>query len=288
MPTGRGLGLASAARLAIAATTACGFIGCASPLHRAERIAARGDLRPLVIDGAGLHHRAFARSGSAREPLVIFIEGDGSPWVDGGIRVATDPTPHSPLALELAAATPGPVLYLGRPCYFDFVSEKGCSGASWTSQRYCAELVGSMTAAATRYATGHGFKQVLLVGYSGGGTIAALMARDMPAVVGLVTVAGNLDPDTWARLHGYLPLSGRNPALEPALPMKLLQLHLVGGRDRNVPYAAASAYLQHLAPKDVMQFEDFDHACCWTRVWPAVYARMRARLAPDVSTASAN
>lgn len=259
-------------------TAACSFVGCASPLHRAERIATEADLRPLVLDGAGLHHRAFARTGPAREPLAIFIDGDGSPWVDGGTRVATDPTPHNPVALQLAAATPGPVLYLGRPCYFDFVSEEGCSAAAWTSERYSAQVVRSMTAAASRYVKEHGFKQVLLVGYSGGGTIAALMARDMPAVVGLVTVAGNLDPDSWTRLHGYLPLAGRNPALERPLPTGVLQLHLVGGRDRNVPYAVARRYLQRLPVTDVMQFEDFNHACCWTRVWPDVYARTRATL----------
>ncbi len=35
--------------------------------------------------------------------LVIFIEGDGSPWVDGGRSVASDPSPKSAVALDLAS-----------------------------------------------------------------------------------------------------------------------------------------------------------------------------------------
>jgi pimeloyl-ACP methyl ester carboxylesterase len=137
-----------------------------------------------------------------------------------------------------------------------------------------------MTAAATVFITQHHFQHVLLVGYSGGATIAALMARDLPGLIGFISVAGNLDPDTWAQLHGYLPLAGSlNPSLQPALSTALPQWYLVGQRDTNVPAAATARYLERVPPGRVWSYPRFDHACCWVSEWPAIYTRVAAELA---------
>lgn len=126
------------------------------------------------------------------------------------------------------------------------------------------------------------------MGYSGGGTLAALMARDLPHVTGLVTIAGNLDPDAWARLHGYLPLEGsRNPALEPPLPSRLLQWYLVGQRDTNVPPGATMRYFERVPPARVWSYPQFDHKCCWTRQWPSIFARISAELTTADAAATA-
>lgn len=233
-----------------------------------------------MLEGIGFQHRAFAAVRGPADLLVLFIEGDGSPWIDGGRRVAADPTPHKPLALQLAAATPASVLYLGRPCYLAPVRPRGCSEELWTSQRYSAAVVASMTAAAGTYIAEHHFERVLLVGYSGGGTLAALMAGNMPRAVGLVTIAANLDPDAWTRVHGYLPLQGSlNPSLQPPLPPNLRQWYLVGQRDTNVPSAATLRYFQRVPPERVWSYARFDHTCCWVEEWPALFAKMIAELA---------
>ena len=63
-----------------------------------------------------------------------------------------------------------------------------------------------------------------------------LLAERFKQTRAVVTVAGNLDPDRWVAQHGYSPLVGSlNPARRPPLPSHILQLHFVGGRDRNVP-----------------------------------------------------
>jgi len=98
--------------------------------------------------------------------LVVFMDGDGSPWIEGGRRIARDPTPHVPLALELAVRTPASVLYLGRPCYLEITRPPECSERLWTSQRYSRDVVASMSAAASAFTSEHHFKRVLLVGYS--------------------------------------------------------------------------------------------------------------------------
>jgi pimeloyl-ACP methyl ester carboxylesterase len=149
----------------------------------------------------------------------------------------------------------------------------------WTAQRYSGAVVASMSAAAAAFTAEHHFQRVLLVGYSGGGTLAALMARDLRGVVGMVSVAGNLDPDTWAQLHGYLPLQGSlNPALHPPLPLSLPQWYLVGQRDTNVPAAASARYLERVPSDRVWSYPRFDHACCWVAEWPAIFARVSAEL----------
>lgn len=253
--------------------------GCATPIRHAQRLARQGGLAPVSLQGKRFQHHGFAAVRGDADLLMLFIDGDGSPWVDNGRRIAEDPTPHVPLALELAAATKGSVLYLSRPCYLESVMPPECSQDLWTAQRYSEAVVASMSAAAAAFAAEHHFQRILLVGYSGGATLAALMARDLRVVVGVVSVAGNLDPDTWARLHGYLPLQGSlNPALQPPLPPSLPQWYLVGQRDTNVPEVASARYLERVPSDRIWSYPRFDHACCWVAEWPAIFARVSAEL----------
>jgi hypothetical protein len=108
------------------------------------------------------------------------------------------------------------------------------------------------------------------------------MARNLPQVSGLVTIAGNLDPDAWVQLHGYLPLRGSlNPSLEPPLPAQLRQWYLVGHRDANVPPAAIERYLARVPQDRVWSYARFDHTCCWAREWPSIFARISAELSTE-------
>jgi hypothetical protein len=262
--------------------------GCANPTLRARAYAQRNGMTASDLQGTRFHHEVFTRPAAKRaapEPnatvasavLYVFIEGDGSPWVDAGRRVARDPTPHRPLALELAVATPYAVLYLGRPCYFEPRLEATCTPDLWTSGRYAADVVDSLVAAVRRYAAANGNPRLILIGYSGGGVLAVLMAAQLPATRAVVTVAANLDVDAWARWHGYLPLSAsRNPAAEPPLTDSIRQWHLVGGKDDNVPEALNRRYFDVLRPDQIWHYPGFDHACCWTEQWASILARIEA------------
>jgi pimeloyl-ACP methyl ester carboxylesterase len=265
--------------LVVAATIA----GCiAPPAARTQQLATRNGFQPVTLQGTKFQHRAFARdargAGHTRL-LVLFLEGDGSPWIDAGRRVAADPTPQRPLALELAIETPASaaVLYLARPCYEQAARPPECTERLWTSHRYSTEVVDSLSAAASRYITEHQFERVVLVGYSGGATLAALMAKSVPHVIGLVSVAGNLDPDEWANLHGYLPLTGSlNPSLQPPLPADLPQWYLVGERDTNVPAEATARYFERVPRNRVWSYPGFDHRCCWVGEWRSAFAKIAA------------
>jgi dienelactone hydrolase len=261
--------------LLTAALGACAL----SPRRNADAIARRAGFQPLTLNGAGFSHAAYARLRPGAAELVVLIEGDGLPWIEGGRLVAADPTPHRPIALQLAVRTPGSVLYLARPCYFESRPDSTCESRWWTSQRYGEAIVASMCAAARRFADEHQLKHMLLIGYSGGGTIAVLMAARMPGISAVVSIAGNLDTDAWTRHHRFLALDGSlNPAREPQLPPSVPQRYLVGDRDANVPYETVAAYLRRVPQQDVWHFETFDHTCCWVREWPRLFARIRADL----------
>lgn len=269
----------SHARNLASALTALLLAACVDLIGRAERIADHGGLTESIVQGGEFRHQIFHADRGETDLLYVFIESDGAPWVDGGTRISADPTPRRPLALQLAARTPGSVLYLGRPCYFSVRADNGCTSDLWTSARYSARVVDSMASVLNRYVTAGGFRRAVLIGYSGGGTLAMLTAPRVRAVTTVITIAGNLDIEAWTRWHRYLPLDGSlNPATEQPLPAAIEQRHLAGGRDVNVPLAVNARLLDSMPPAHVWVYADFDHVCCWVEQWDAILERLENEL----------
>jgi pimeloyl-ACP methyl ester carboxylesterase len=128
-----------------------------------------------------------------------------------------------------------------------------------------------MVAALQRYRATMGASQVTLIGYSGGGTLAWLMAKEMKEVTAVITIAANLDVELWTSLHGYTPLTDSlNPAALPPLPERIRQIHFVGGRDRNVPPRVPRSFAVRHPSATIIQVPEFDHTCCWVKEWPAL------------------
>jgi pimeloyl-ACP methyl ester carboxylesterase len=265
--------LGRAAVWLIALATAAALAACAIPAERFERRAAALGFASILLHGDGFEHRSYVTQGNTPgSTLHVYIEHDGTPWasLDG---VAADPTPRTPYALELMAKDAGPRLLLGRPCYFQVQTKPPCSPLAWTHRRYSPEVVASMVAALRGYLSEHPFRQVVLVGYSGGGTLAWLMAAQVPETIGLVTVAANLDIDAWTRLHGYSALAGSlNPAAAPSLLPAITERHYLGGRDAKVPPSVVRAFARRHTGASVVEIAEFDHTCCWLERWPGLLA----------------
>jgi len=175
--------------------------------------------------------------------------------------------------LRLMALDPGPAIYLGRPCYLGLASRAPCTPEDWTTRRYSPRVVKSMASALATIAGRMAGNRLELFGHSGGGTLAVLLARRVPNVVRVVTLAGNLDHRAWSEIHGYSPLDqSLNPIDEGPLPQGIVQLHLVGERDRNIPPELVERAARLLGNGKIRILPDVTHICCWEAQWPAVLA----------------
>ena len=101
--------------------------------------------------------------------------------------------------------------------------------------------------------------------------LAMLLAGRVAESASVVTVAANLDIDTWADARGARRLTGSlNPARQPPLPAAVLQRHYAGGRDEIVPPEITRRGLAPAAAPTIIP--DYDHRCCWEEIWPAILA----------------
>lgn len=243
--------------------------GCAAPAARVDRLAKQQGLEAQWIEGDGFQHRIYRKRGQAAAgPLHIYIEHDGLPWRTE-TDVSSDPTPRDPLMLRLMAQDPASSIYLGRPCYFGTATAPGCTPDLWTHARYSEAVVNSM-GAALRRALEPG-QTVVFLGYSGGGALAMLLAERTPHTQAVVTLAGNLDIDAWARHHAYTPLrDSLNPATRPPLDPHIIQRHYLGAADQNVPPAVVKRFTDARRAGEVFEVPQFDHRCCWADIWPAI------------------
>jgi hypothetical protein len=253
------------------------LLGACRHMAPSAEEALRSGLKMDLVQGGAYKHVIFANASSTATPLYVFIEGDGLPWRSQGTRVSSDPTPHNALALALAIRTPGSRLYVGRPCYFAAIDDRACSPRVWTSERFSPAVVASMAAVVNRFCAESCHGGVVLIGYSGGGALAVLMAPLVPSTVAVVTLAADLDIDAWARRHDYSALEGSlNPATRPPLPSRIRELHLVGDRDTVVPPELSRRYLDRVKTDYVWHFATFDHVCCWAQQWPELFPRIEA------------
>jgi pimeloyl-ACP methyl ester carboxylesterase len=262
---------------------------CSTPAQRIDRTAAAFGYDAGVVDSAEFSHRVYRNRYETGDggTLHVYLEGDGTPWTDDHRLIAADPTPRSPLMLELMALDGKPALYLGRPCYFGYADTPACDPALWTDARYSQRVVDSMAEVVRERLSEEGAGQLVLFGHSGGGVLAALLAGRLPQTRILVTVAANLDVDAWADLHAYSRLRGSlNPAREPALDARVSQLHLVGAKDTNVPPELLRTFASRQPDPQVVVMPGFDHVCCWRQLWPAVLAWVDAAGSGDGSQRS--
>ncbi len=270
--------------LLLAALSGCAALKSPeSPAERADAQAQARQFQPVAVL-AGTPVRAWLRQ-PARAPvdadatLTVYIEGDGAEW-RGKFEPPADPTPDNALSLRLALRDPATrVAYLGRPCqYLDADALAHCPSILWQRARYGEHAVTIMSAALDVLLLTANVRRLRLVGYSGGGAIAALLAAQRTDVSCLVTVAAPLDTETWAEAIEITPLADSlNPlALAPRLA-SLAQTHIAGAADDVVPARTLRRFAEALPDARVEVIEGYDHDCCWVHAWERL--RLRTCLA---------
>ncbi|MBU0858777.1 MAG: alpha/beta hydrolase [Alphaproteobacteria bacterium] len=265
----------------VAALLLSSCITTAAPEKRAvsaQSAAQSAGLTRQVVPGGGFDLTIFSRINAPGQAARVYIEGDGLAWI-GRYKVSADPTPTEPVALRLAAAdlqaNPGQnVIYMARPCQYS--SGPACQKDYWTGKRFAPEVISAMDAALSRVTDAGQVNGVELVGFSGGGAVAALLAAQRPDVVNLRTVAGNLDHRAHSRIHNVSLLAGSlNPPDRAARLQSVPQYHFTGAQDKNVTSAVYEAYAAQLGDRKCVRHQvvpGVSHEEGWAAAWAALLA----------------
>lgn len=246
-------------------------------LETAKRIATPSFMLHREIPAAPFMltvHERIHQKGSA---ATVYIEGDGVAWVSKK-RVSLDPTPRNPISLHLASRDSSKnVIYMARPCQYSKMMAAGpCDVKYWTSDRFSPEVMNSMDAALDNIKSKYDITEFNLVGFSGGGAVAALLTAERNDVASLRTVAGNMDHETLNRIHNVsqMPRS-LNPVGVAASIANVPQHHFIGEWDEVVTPAIFDSFRAAAGPSNCIRssmVKKVDHEDGWVNIWPDLLA----------------
>jgi hypothetical protein len=226
--------------------------------------------RPMELQASSYRLAALLK-GTTGNDLVVYLEGDGRAIRQG--RPTLDPTPNIPQSYRLALQDTAPlILYLARLGQYIPKYAGKYYQAFWSNKRLAPEMVMATSKAIDGIKERTGASRLHLVGYSGGGGLALLLAIWRTDVVSLVTVAGLLDTDWWVENGGYRPLSGSlNPAWEALKLENLPQVHFYGEKDNIIPPQMSEHFFRGANYKNFKRVGlDSDHYRAWTSLWPTL------------------
>lgn len=253
--------------------TAC----ATTPSRHFANMALNSGFSGFSLNSGLFDHQFYLNAESRQHPngiLHVYLDGDGSPW-EQHRWIADDPTARNTMILTLMQQDKNPAIFLGRPCYHGFNKSPPCRSKYWTSHRYSSEVVNSMALALKQWLKNNPYRQLVLIGFSGGGTLAVLIAPMIHETQTIVTVAANLDIEAWSSYHRYQPLTGSlNPA-KLVLNAKLQQIHLAGLEDITVPAGLIKAYADKQVHATYIAYPDFNHHCCWIKEWPSILSLIK-------------
>lgn len=245
--------------------------------ERATRLAKKAGLNSQNLQTSPFELRVWLRITAPEQPVRVYIEGDGFAW-RSRTRPSDDPTPRQPTGLMLAAAdTSANVVYLARPCQFIGPPlPANCGATWWTDNRFSSQVVQAMNEALNQALRALPDARIELVGYSGGGAIAALIAARRDDVRSLRTVAGNLDVAYVNATHNVSAMPQALSAIDVAPQLaNLPQIHFTGSADTTVPPAVARRFQQAAGGRCVRieSVQGMAHGSDWAAVWPSLLQR---------------
>lgn len=261
----------------LAALCLGGCIATTLPYMRAEtaqRIASPAWMIKRDIPASPFALRAYERIHDKGGIAHLYIEGDGAAFTSPG-EWEGNPTPKNPVALHLASKDNADnVIYLARPCQYSGMMSKGkeCPEKFWKEERFSPAVINAYDKALDEIALRYDITGFHVIGYSGGASIATLLAAKRADILSLRTVAGIMDHERLAEHHNQAPYEGSlNPVTTAATLTKLPQYHFVGGQDKVVPPAILHSYMQSMPPTNCVQtmlVQEAGYDDGWVNKWP--------------------
>ncbi|PHS70451.1 MAG: alpha/beta hydrolase [Cycloclasticus sp.] len=248
-------------------------------INIADALAEQNGWNKSSVKGDYFNLTSYTGLATKSDLLTVYIEGDGFAWLTRS-RPSMDPTPLNPVGLKLALAQQrGQAAYLARPCQFVLESRsKNCSNQYWTNKRFSNEVINDFNIALTLLKKQFSAITLRLVGYSGGATVALLVAARRGDIESVVTVAGNLDHGAWAEFHNLTPLYGSLNPIDYSVQLEnIKQVHFVGDQDTVSPLILAKQFAQQFSSNvdiEVVVVKNQDHGCCWEKIWPGLIGQL--------------
>jgi hypothetical protein len=213
-----------------------------SRLHHADTIAGAHRFHKRILPTSPFSLLSYTKFNPTSTTLKVYIEGDGFAWITKN-RLSQNPTPRHPFALELAAqeTTTRSVAYLARACHY--ITSPNCHERYWSTSRFSKEIINSMDQALTLLKKASGSRYLELFGYSGGGTLAVMLAARRNDITHITTFGANLNLRALEHLHQTTPLHNALGPIDIApLIAHIPQHHYVGEADRVVPPSIAYSF----------------------------------------------
>ncbi len=240
-------------------------------LHSANNIAENAGFKKKFIKTSDFTLLTYQKIKKPGETIRIYIEGDGNAWKTK-TRLSEDPTPSNPVALYLAAEDDYEnIVYIARPGQFISENSARCNSTYWSERRFSPEVINAFNKTIDQINTGAKSSTVELVGYSGGGALAILIASQRKDVLSIRTVAGNLDSQALCAYHRVSPLKGSlNPISYASEVDHIPQRHFIGSKDSVVPEFIALSFAEKVGDKNydrITVVKGVAHAKGWRRRW---------------------
>ena len=233
------------------------------------------NLKVKYINGSEFEIYSAQSQMSENPVLTFYLEGDGFAW-KSRTKLSDDPTPKNAVALKLAIKENKPdTIYLARPCQYGGKHlGKKCSQIYWSSHRYSPEIIESVSRAITILKNNNNKTTIRLIGFSGGGAIAVLVAARRNDVDAIYTVAGNLNSKLIMERHQVSALKGSLEPLDVAEQISHIpQIHFYGEKDKIVFPEVAYSFFNASGSSSCMKItsvKGMRHLGGWARKWRAL------------------
>jgi len=248
---------------------------CATPdtHEHAQQLAHGAGLTRSQMMANGFVLTAYSRLNNPEQAINVYIEGDGLAWLSRH-QLSADPTPRNALGLALAALDPtANVLYLARPCQFNDFERTPCASEYWSNKRFAPEVIDAMNQAIDRFSRPAQAQKLNLIAYSGGATVAVLLAARRHDIASLRTVAGNLDHAYVNQLHQVSVMPESLNAMDAASNISgIPQLHFVGTADKVIPKEVALRFIakqRHANCASIIEAQA-GHEAGWLEQWQSL------------------
>ena len=246
-------------------------VGCSPNTSKIALVLDAADsfgFKPRIFQSDFFPIFALLKRGSG-DYLHVYLEGDGQAYLND-FTPSLDPTPNFPVAFWLAMhdQNPASILYLARPG--QYLASGNVAVKYWTNARFSLDVVLALSQIISQVKAELGPKKIILVGFSGGGALAALIASKRQDVSYLATVGGNLNLGCWVKKHNLSALSQSLDPLSMASSLASLpQRHVLGLEDKIIPRECLEEFCRYIAPEnlELIIVSNLGHISTWHKIW---------------------